>query len=226
MQPFYECNYCGKKMAKKTTFDKHECEQLKRHKLCRTKTGLTAFEDYRYWLRKKNNKNIRELSTFVNSRAFNAFIEFQNFVKKQGIPDTRLYIDFMVSIGVVPSLWRSPDFYDKFIEYFDSQVPPLTKIKITVLTLDSIASVLDCDVHEVFRYLYPSEVATLVHERRLSPWILLLSGKFLHYMHMVKDPAQHTMLTTVINPRMWKEILSSDQAALEKAKMVVQELNL
>lgn len=213
-------------MARKSTFEKHQCEQLKRHNLCRTKAGLTAFENYKYWLNKKNNKTIKKVETFINSRSFTSFIEFENFCKQRGIPDSKLYIDFMVSLEAPPSLWRAPDFYDKFIEYFDAEVSPKTKMTITMRTIDSLATVLDCNPNEIFRHLYPSEVATLVHERRLSPWILLFSTKFLHYMHMVKDPSQHTMLTTVINARRWKDIIDSDPEAVRLAKRIVEELNL
>jgi hypothetical protein len=139
-QPFYECEYCSKKIASLHNFEKHECEKAKRFKLCRTKKGLNAFTDYAYWLSTKG-KTIKKIQTFIDSRFFNSFIQFQEFCSTKGIPDKKLYISKMIEWDVTPMLWCNKDFYNKFIVYFDDDVPVDQKVSLTLKTLFHLSKI-------------------------------------------------------------------------------------
>lgn len=222
---FYECSHCGKKMAKLETFQRHACEKLKRFKLCRTKRGLDAYNDYVYWISIKG-RTIKKFQTFIDSRFFNSFVEFQSFSAKKGLPNKKMYIEYMCARKISPMLWRHDEMYESFIEHYDSTVSPLDKAKCTLYTMFKLSRIIDCDITDVFDNLLASEVAKLIHERRFSPWLLLLSKRFLKYLHMLNDPAQHLMIVTVINPTEWREKFSSNHESVKQIKKIVAELEI
>lgn len=223
--PFFECEFCGKKLVKKEAFDRHECEKLKRFKLCKTKKGLNAFEDYKYWLSRKG-RTVKKLQTFMDSKFFNSFVEFQSFAADKGIPDKKLYMNFMTDYGLSPMLWRTENIYQKFIEYYDSETSPEFKAKLSLKTMMKLSNILECDIADVFDNLLPSEVARLIYERRLSPWLLLFSKRFKQYLHMLSDPSQHLMITTLIDPMEWQQRFRKEKEAVKKIKAIVSELDL
>lgn len=223
--PFYECEFCGKKLVKKDAFDRHECEKLKRYKLCKTKKGFNAFDDYKYWLTAKG-RTVKKLQTFMDSKFFNSFIEFQTFSAEKGIPDKKLYMDFMIGRNLSPMLWRSESIYQKFIEYYDSEVSPEFKVRLTLKTMMKLANILDCDIAEVFDNMLPSEVARLIYDRRLSPWLLLFSKRFKKYLHMLSDPSQYVMITTLIDHMEWEQRFRKEKETVKKIKAIVTELDI
>lgn len=223
--PFYECQFCGKKIIKKKTFDSHECEKMKRHKLCKTKRGLNAFIDYKHWLSLKG-RTISKLETFVDSKFFNAFVQFQEFVSIKGIPDKKMYMALMTELWLSPMLWRTDALYERYIATYDETKTPIQMVTITLRTLQRLSELLECDINGVFEYLLPSEVARLIYERRLSPWLLLLSPTFTHYLHMLKDPEQFILISNLIDSDVWNQKFKKNKEDVKRIKEIIKELDL
>lgn len=224
-KPFCECKYCGKKIAKRATFERHECEKMKRYKICKTKKGMAAFDDYRYWISLKG-KTVVKLGTFVDSKYFNSFIKLQSFMSEKGIPDRKLFIRYGTELKIAPMLWRSQDFYESFIKYYDTNVDPVVQVKNTLRFIVKLSELLECDITEVFDNLLATEVARLIFERRLSPWFLLFSKTFKKYLHMISDPSHHVLLTTLIDPIEWKNKFKQNKETVSRIKSMLSDLDL
>ena len=223
--PFYECQHCSKKLLRKDAFDKHLCEPMRRLALCKTKKGNSAFNDYKYWLNLKK-RTVTEFSTFMNSKFFNAFIDFQDFCSSKGIPDKKLFIQQMVDLDMSPFIWKTDLIYEKYIAYYDVIKTPMEMATTTFSTLSKLANILECDIGDALEHLLPSEISKLIFERRLSPWVLLLSKKFMHYLHMLTDQTQYIMITSVIDPDEWHKKFKTKPKTVEKIKSLITEFNL
>lgn len=202
-QIFHECKYCFKKLSTKENLEKHTCRSKERWEYLSTKKGYQAFNDYSYWLNKKKS-SVPKKQTFVDSRFFNSFSEFQIFVLDKGIPDKKMYMDFMISNNVSPMLWRMQESYDMFIRFFDESVETDVKCNLTFKLITELASILECKRAEVFGQLLASDVSRLVFERRLTPWVLLSSKEFLSYMHNLNSVENYRLLYSTIDVDIWK----------------------
>jgi len=224
--PFYECQYCGKKLLKKATFDKHECAKMVKLKSCKTKKGLAAFNDYKLWMTIKG-QHVPRFETFVDSRFYNSFMGFQDFVSSKGIPDRKMFISYMVSLQMSPMFWTSnANIYENFIAYYDATKTPMEMVNVTLATMHKLSDIFECDIGDVLENLLPSEIAKLVFERRLSPWLLLLSKKFNHYLHMLEDPSQYIMITNVIDVDEWHKKFKKNPEAVAAIKSIIFELHI
>lgn len=223
--PFYECQHCSKKLLRKDAFDKHLCEPMRKLALCKTKKGNSAFQDYKYWLSLKK-RTVFEFNTFMNSKFFNAFVQFQEFCSEKGIPDKKLFINLMVEIDMSPFIWRTDFIYEKYIAHYDSTKTPIQMATITLSTLSKLAEILECDIGDVLENLMPSELSKLIFERRLSPWVLLLSKKFMHYLHMITDQTQYIMITSIVNPVEWHKTFKTKPKSVGEIKSLIKEFNL
>jgi hypothetical protein len=223
--PFYECQYCGKKLLKESSLLKHSCAQMEKMRICKTRKGTSAFNDYKTWLSFKL-KTVSKLETFVDSKFFNTFVKFQDFAASKGIPDRKAFMRYMVQRNMPPTMWQSDDTYDAFILHYDATVSPMAMVKTTLSTMQKLATILECDINQIFDDLLPAEVAKLIFERRLSPWVLLLSKKFTHYLHMLKDPSQYVMITTVIDVDDWHLKFKKNPTVVAEIKTIITELDL
>lgn len=223
---FYECEHCGKKIIKQKTFEAHNCEAMKRFKLFKTKKGQGAYRDYEYWMKVKTGKATISPNSFMNSRFFNMFVNFQTWASEQGLPNKKMYIETMVELTASPILWQRKDFYEKFIQMFDERMTPMEKVEISIKMLESLAKMLECSVGEVIGLLLPSEISRLIYERRLSPWLLLLSDKFKHYLHMIEDQAQYLMIASTIDVQEWTPKFRKAPKTVKKIKAIIQEYEL
>ena len=201
---FFECKYCLKKLSTEARLEAHNCNKKQRWEFLSTKNGFQAYEDYRYWLKTNSKKIVSNKRTFVDSKFFTAFKEFQTFIVDKGIPDRKMYMDYMISIKMPPMMWRLQDAYNMFIRYFDDSVSVDVKVEMTLKMLDQLVEILECDRREVFSHLTASDISRLVFERRLSPWVLLLNKNFLYYMHNLQSVDQYRLLTTTIDIDSWK----------------------
>ncbi len=224
-KPFYECEHCCKKLLRKASFDKHVCEPMRKLALCKTKKGNAAFHDYKYWLSLKK-RNVTEFSTFMNSKFFNSFIEFQEFCSVKGIPDKKLFIQYMVGLDIAPFIWKTDIIYEKYIIHYDTTKTPMEMVTTTLSTLSKLATILECDIGDVLQHLLPSEISKLIFERRLSPWLLLFSTKFMHYLHMLTDESQYIMINSVIDSDEWHRKFKAHPKTVQKIKSFITEFNL
>lgn len=223
--PFFECEYCGKRFAKQQTADRHSCDKMKKYKLCKTKRGATAFSDYNAWMAALGRR-ATTLDTFVDSKYFNTLVEFQKFAGEKGIPDKKLYIRYMASKQLLPNLWRDERVYQAFIAYFDEDVPPIRKVKISLSTIFTLSGIIGCKEKDVFKHLLPSEIARLICERRLSPWLLLLSKRFMHYLHMLTDQNHYIMINSLIDANQWRSTFRNNKETVEIVKGILSQLDL
>jgi hypothetical protein len=222
----FECSHCGKKFFQSEKFESHECEQLKRFKHCQTKQGHNAFFDYQAWLIMASHKKIKKLETFIASKYYNCFIDFQIFIQDKGIPDKKLYMELMCAWKFPPTMWRIKDVYERFINYYDKNIPPLDKAKATIIIFDKLARAFDCEMDKVLDNLLPSEVARLIFERRFSPWLLLCSAKFKNYLHMLPDPSQYVMITNLIDSDEWQKQFQKNKEIVLEIKKLAKEFGL
>lgn len=220
---FYECEYCLKKLQTERALEKHVCEKMKRHRLCKTKAGTAAFTDYCMWLKLKG-RTVTKIETFVDSKFFMAFIEFQKFAAEKGIPNKRMYINYVTSKGFSPVLWKNAMIYASFISYFDEEVDPLEKVKISTNTLLMLGEIFECSPIEAFTMLLPSEISRLIFERRLSPWLILHSNTMKTHLHTKTDSTQHAMIFSVMDEMEWKKKFNKNKDIVEKIKLIVREL--
>lgn len=215
---YYECEHCLNKFSKEQRVATHACKPRERWEYLSTKDGYAAYDDYTYWLSLKKAKSNPGKRTFRDSKFFQSFREFQNFIRDKGIPDRQLYIRHMIERNIPPMMWRMSGTYDMFIRYFDHEVPVETKVQISFKLIEQLARIMDCHKVYVFDNLYASEISRLVFERRLSPWVLLLNKSFLTYMHNLKSVDQYRLLYTTIDMDTWKVTFRENSNDVERVK--------
>lgn len=221
----YECSFCLKKFKYESGILKHQCEAMHRNMLMKTLTGEVAWQFYKTWMKLRNSR-VYKKNLFVKSKYFNAFINFRKYSIKVGIPDTGLYIKYMISKLYSPSMWIMDDVYGEYVTYLDSMVDPITNVKISITTLDSLADSLDCAIEEVFNEILPGEVILLLRQRKLSPWLLIHSPKF-HKFVKTATKEQERILRSYVSPGVWQQKLNKiSPKKRELIRKLVRALNL
>jgi len=188
--------------------------------------GQSAWHYYRDWMKTKHNSVLPASDAFKNSKYFNAFFNFAKFVKKTQLPDVKIFIDLMVRIGVDPNFWTKDAAYRRYLEHITRKVPAKDLAKITIKTMFDIAEAAGVEVSQIFDVITPNELIQLLHQRRLSPWILLNSKKFADFYINGTTKEERIILETIINPEYWKQRFENHPQDLKIIKQYITELGL
>ncbi len=203
---------------------RHRCKQMIRKEEMETPIGQAAWFHYQAWMRAQRHL-IPHAKAFLHSKYYQPFMRFARFAKQVRIPDPDLYITQMVELDMQPMLWTDDRVYAAFLEYMDRKVPANRHAQLTINTLFDYAAALGCDVSDVFDHIDSNECIQLIRQRKLSPWLLLNSGKFFQFLrNLSKD--QRIVLDTIIRPKYWAEKLNENPETVDLMKNFVKELGL
>lgn len=223
-QALYSCEHCKKSFVMERAFMIHRCEQMDRVELMRTAIGQSAYAYYCAWMTKGRRK-APPADTFRTSTYFRSFIKFAEFIRKVSIPNPDKYIDIMVEKQISPILWCRNECYSMYLEWNDRLSSPYDQAQITIETIMKIAEVANITPSEVFQKLEPGEIIQLVVERKLSPWILLVSKAFKDKL-VTMDVNQHTTLMRLIGIDHWAFKMEENREVIADMKLLVKELGI
>lgn len=198
-----------------------------REERLRTAIGQAAWQFYQDWFRFQR-KRVPDDRAFLKSQYFESFMRFAEFVHRSGLPSPDTFIELMIKEDYTPTMWLMDGVYAKYMEHLEQTVPPSKHAEITVETLYAIADAADCDVSEVFSVITGSEIIELIRQRKLSPWILLMSDKFFTFLAELqkKNSEQYIVLESLIRPQHWQKRFGKRPQDVELMKKVVAELGL
>lgn len=223
----YQCHHCNKRFKYERFFIRHTCKLMQRQDLFQTPTGQAARGYYEKWM-KLQGRRVPEHKSFLRSTYFTSFIKFAEFVKELKLPSVDIFIKMMVQEQYTPTMWRMNEVYVKYIEHLDYNTLPLDQAQITVKTIDRIADAAECKPNEIFDIITASEVAELIRQRKLSPWILLNSKKFFEFLHKTKKESapQFSLLASLLRTSYWKTKFNKDLKSVNQMKEIISGLGL
>lgn len=204
MKPYFECTYCLKKYTSEPHFKKHECKEMRVHKLLNSPLGLAAYDCYCTW-RKANGYAEISKERFGESKLLTSFVKFIKFANRVALPHRERFIKYMVELTVHPKDWTNNMIYEHYLEKFDVLVPPREQADQTVQTFYELSSIFNCTLPEVYDHMEPDTLTRLVQARKLSPWILMFSRGFHLYMRHSMTREQRALLETHVDAKQWKD---------------------
>ena len=222
---YFECKYCFKKLIRESSFDKHNCDSMKRHKLSRSVRGAKAFADYSTWLKIRGFKN-HGREHFIDSKYFVSFMGFAQFASKVALPNRQRFIEFMVEVEVLPKDWKTLTVYEHFMERYEVIVSPNDQVIETISTLRELARIFECDVNDVFVHLDPMTFLQIVQAKKMSPWFLLFSTIFHGYVQSELSREQRVILNTHINADCWRKVFEKHPKKVVEMKGYVKVMGL
>lgn len=218
----YKCGYCEKTFMSEYRYVMHTCKEKVRWELLSTILGQNALKYYECW-HKMCNRVPPHASTFLVSTYFQSFVTFAEFVKNVKLPNPSHYMRIMIEKKLQPPSWTRDDVYVMFIETMDNAKDPIEHITISLSTILSFCEKADLTPVEFFQYLTPPELAQLIRQRHLSPWLLLNSSLFKNYLLSCNESDQQ-LLEVVIRPDFWKQKFLANPDGVKKAKKYIKEL--
>jgi hypothetical protein len=222
---YFECKHCLKKFISERYYNKHECEQMKRFKLLGTNRGSIAYSCYCSWATHKGYRK-PTVDHFIDSRKFKAFFRFIEFSNKMALPARDRYIEYMTSLGINPVDWTKKIVYEHYITEFDNIFSPEDQAAITVDTVFELARIYECETDDIFTYMEANTLLQLVQAKKLSPWVLLFSNKFISFIQNDMTREQRIMLKTNMDITSWEVIFKKSVKTAKKMQTYVNALGI
>lgn len=223
---FWECEYCDTRFTKEPAYNKHRCEMMERAEFIdNTKRGRFAYMVYNeYMMARGYIKQSKQV--FRESKSYNSILKFAEFYYSAMLPDMKDYVNFVVKeIDLLPQYWVRSDVYERYISEFDERVTPLQQAEITFKHLATMAKGLECEPAEVFDYIYVTELAKLIQSRRVSPWVLLASERFIQYLDDCSD-TERPIVEMMVNEDLWLPRFRKDPKARKTILALTKEFGI
>ena len=221
----HQCKFCLIKLKTQKGIDSHRCRDMKRMEYVSTVGGLKSYAYFKMWVKMKHS-TAYDLDYFINSRFYNSFVEFSEFVPKRNIVAVDLYLKFMILKSLTPNIWCSDIVYEAFINYLDHS-EPMNCVNISLKTLNKLSTNFDCDIDDVMYKMYPNEFIDLLNTRHLSPWLLLNTQGFVDFLDSGNlSEEQELIITGLISKDEWVNNFKSNPNLLVTIKGYVEKLKL
>ena len=220
----YSCKYCSKKFLNERTFMKHNCTPMFRSREIQTIVGQQAYKMYCLWLEKQRRK-APPPEIFMTSSYYSSFINFANWTRETGIPDSPRYIELMIEAKISPALWRRTEAYQIFLEYIDKRSDPIDQVIKSCETIVMIAEGLEIEPNQIFSRFTSGEISDLIYQRQLSPWLLFCSKSFKNWIEKL-HPVERIDLMKNIGVNFWANKLEKSPEIVKQVKSMAEELGL
>jgi len=221
----FRCTFCSATFVTEDRYIKHNCKHMKRAEEMKSPIGQAAWAFYQSWM-KAYHRMVPSIDSFTKSKFYQSFIRFATHVKKLNIPDPEAFIALMKEKDISPTIWTNDQVYAIYLEFLDRRASPTSQAKITINTLFKIADACECEVSEVFDMLTGNEIIILLRERRLSPWILLVSKKFKQMLIKNVTDEQRIIMESIIRPNYWIQKFKKCPEDVETMRKYVEELDI
>ena len=224
MAEVFQCKFCKKPFFNERAFMKHECTAMRRSHEIQTRQGTMAYAFYKHWL-EKQRRQAPPVETFITSSYYTSFFQFAAYCLEQGLPDPMKYVELMVDEKISPALWRRPEAYQRYLEYIDRRSDPYEQVNIAVETVLALSEGLGVAPAEVFKTFKPAEMIELIHQRRLTPWMLFCSRSFKNWASGLHDTDRRDLMR-IIGVDYWSSKLERAPEVVKNIKMIVEELGI
>jgi hypothetical protein len=193
----WHCEHCLRDWQTELGFMNHRCQERERIEELKTPRGQAAYAYYCEWMR-QHKRSVPAIETFMTSKQYNYFMKFSDWSDKTAIPNPNQFIKLMVETGTQPVLWCRDNTYAMYLQWYDNVYPPVEQFLQTLDRLVVMATDYGCPINEIYTTIGAAELAKLVRRRKLSPWLLATSSRFLKFVTAL--PAhERDMLNDAIN---------------------------
>jgi hypothetical protein len=220
----WECKYCLKEFKRESAFMNHRCTEMIKNESLKSTSGQAAYKFYADWM-KAYDRKVPDIETFAQSRYFNSFIKFAEFVKKLQIPSPERFIEIMKRKDISPILWTRDECYAMYLEWNDRRSDPLEQAQTTIETLYSISEIYEVPISKVFEVIQPGDIIQLLRQRKISPWLLLCSVKFKEALVRMSDDNRN-QLQNIIGYGYWNSKFESNSDVVKQMVKFASEMGI
>jgi hypothetical protein len=226
MQLNYKCEYCGKLFAKEKTLVVHVCEQKRRHLSKSEKHVQAAMLVYQkfYEIAQGSSKK-KTFEEFAASPYYTAFVKFGSFVVNSNPVYPERFIEYVIRSGVKLDHWCRDELYDQYLLELIMSEPADGAIQRSIKTMMDWADENSASWEHYFAYVNLNRATRDIKEGLVSPWILLNSVEGKNMLNRMNDE-QLAIVSSMINPQLWKKRFKTLPADLELVREVIKETNI
>lgn len=225
-KPLFQCKACKKPFILEHRFVQHKCKKMLREEEIRTAVGRQAWELYRLWMHRKGRR-VLTIDAFLTSGLYSCFTRFARYIKDIGLAHPDKFVELMIKKDYMPSMWLSTEVYTVYLEEYDKTVNPEKQVIDSVHTIDDFCEDKSIHTAEFFSNVSPAEIIYFLRKKKLSPWLLLRSKKFVVMYKERFTEEQRAIASSFLNVEAWKKKFKKDAEFVQgKVDVIIRGLGL
>lgn len=226
--PKFKCSYCGRTFVRERSWESHlqVCPVKMKQDRAKTPIGIAAFSFYAQWRKGKGHGKVDQES-FIDSRFYNVFVKFAEFIIDKSIPNPEMYVELMITRKIDPSMWCHSSSYSEFFKWYTRRYHPYNQVEDTVEFLSKLSEQHGVDLKTLIEGMSVEQVVQYIRQRKISPWVFVNSAVLKSFIPNL-DSQQKKILEVVLDLPFIKEASETEEGGeiASNIKEVLKDLGL
>lgn len=227
MSDGFQCGFCKKVFKRESTLSSHKCKIKIRLLAKDTRQGRIALEiwtRFRTYNRIAFKKNKSKWECFMESREYQSFMDFAQFIIDNKPLKQEEFIDELIKQSVPIKKWKSIETQKNWIQTVLRREHPDRAIERSLLTIQDWADEYQEEWNEFFDKVTVGKALLWIETGKISPWVLHTASSFKFLMTRLTD--QDLMhIYEFIDPKIWNAKILKYKGDVQRIKDVFKEYN-
>ena len=218
------CEHCNRTFVRNSTLLKHLCEQKRRWQDRERPGNRIGFHAWiEFYATCQPSKKKRDLTAFISSPYYSAFVKFGNYCCDINVVNTSEYVKYLLKSNISIDNWASDQVYSRYLIDYLKTEDAFDAIKRSVQTLLTIANEENIQLRDVLRYYHKNRLCHKITTGHISPWLLYFSDSGNEFLNSI-NVDQRTLIWEYIDTERWNikfkrnaDVVSEVKTLLERA---------
>ena len=202
----FQCEFCSKEFARESTLIAHSCVKKMRWMDKDNKNVTIGFIAYKrfYQLTGTGFKKNQEYKDFMNSKFYNEFIQFGQWLNDSYIVKPTAYIDYVIKNNVKLKEWTSPSKYEAYLKSMILNEHPCNALERSITYIEAWSKETGFPIQEFFEKIASNKLVDILRSGKISPWIIFLSSESNTRSVLSRlDSSQYKLLDKLLDANLW-----------------------
>lgn len=220
------CEFCRRAFVKEINLINHNCEKKRRwfqRDEPHARYGFIAwsrFYELNTFGKTKDFKNNHR--NFIDSRYYNAFINFGKHLRDLNAINPPKFIDYVIKNNLPLDKWTHDFVYEQYVRELTRNEPPEQALERNIMLMKEWSMQTGENWYDFFRKLNPNQGALWIKSGRISPWVLYNADSSIDFFERC-SPEQLSMIKDHAPPGPWKIKFGKNKDSCEFIRNTLRE---
>lgn len=221
----HACEFCKREFHDEKNLINHSCEKKRRwfkkdDPHCRL--GFMAWSRFYELSHSGGSKMKNNYKEFINSRYYNAFINFGKHIIDVNAIEPNKFIDFVIKNNLPIDKWTHDFVYEQYIRELTKKETPEQALERMILLMQQWSMQTGEPWQDFFRKINTNLAVQLTQSGRISPWLLYTIDSALDLIDRC-SLEQQEMIKQFAPVAQWKIKFMKNREAIEWIKKTMRD---
>lgn len=224
----FKCYFCNKKFAREDTILSHKCIKRDRYNDRESRLMREALRIYLLFMSSNRltiKKDVEPLMHFIQSKYFNDFYDFANYVLNNDILEKERFLKYIMTSGISVLKWTTHAVLEDWVLQVIRNEHPERGVERSIMAIVEWSELTGNEWNTFFSTVSSSRAIAWIENGKISPWLLwTVPSEILRKLTDRLSDSELNYIIKFIDPTFFQiKSLNPYQAAVQKLKVTLTD---